>query len=606
MSLDGAFIRLITGELQFLTGGRIEKINCFSREEILLHVRKDRENFPLLLSANPETARICLTYSSPETGKTPDMFLTLLRKHAAGCRIAAIEQDGLERIVTLRLSGMSEIGDATAPCIILEIMGRRSNIILTEEKKIIAAAKHVTDDISSVRRILPGVIYTPPPRERRLLLTDFSADNVVAELAVRRGKKLSAALIEIFEGVSPLFTRECAYHAGRDSDCTVGEILPESGGTAKLDRLMFFLRGVGAAISNGDCRNLVTITDKATRMPKDFSFVNIEQYGTELVVKRFFDESDFSANRLTDWFFREKAEAGRARARAGSLLKNLMTAYERVEKKLAIQREELLVCGDRGQWKTMGDTVTANIFRLKGGESELVVYDETAGEISVPLDTRLSPAANAQKYYKEYKRLSAAQTQLTRLIAAGEADLLYLDSVFDEAARAGTDAELREIRQELAESGFLKRAKNSDNSGKSGKAARNSKTARNEKTLPPMKFRSADGFVILCGRNNKGNDTLTFRTAAAKNGDIWLHSGAGVPGAHVIIQAEKKTVPDSTVEEAAKIAAANSKAGVLPEGQGKTGKISVDYCPVKYVKKPPGAKPGMVTYDKFKTIVVTA
>lgn len=569
MSLDGAFLHIVTNELQPLVGARVDKVYQPSREEIVVSLRTYRDGGKkIVLSANSVSARLNLTEAAFENPQQPPMFCMLLRKHLGGGKLTAIRQDGLERIVSLDFECTNEIGDIVTNTLIAEIMGRHSNIILVRDGRVIDSIKRITDDISSVRRVLPGIQYEAPPRQERLCLLDCEVQQVLDAVEgspERLCKKLSAVL----EGVSPVLTREIAFYCAKNTDIACNE-LTDSG----KDRLRFILGRVKAALSGGECD--FTVVSELSGRKKDFCFINIEQYSTAMLITH----CD-SANGLLDSFFASADRSERTRQRAHDLLKLLMNSYERVSRKLELQKKELAECGEREVFRVCGDLINANIWRLEKGQSKAQLEDFYTGEVrEIQLDARLTPAQNAQKYYNEYRKLDTAEKKLTELIAKGQQELLYIDSVFDAASRTDSEADLAEIRRELREQGYLKGGIRADE--------------RVKKTSEPLHFRSTEGFEILVGRNNKQNDQLTLKTAKAA--DIWLHT-QGIAGSHVIIRTEGRQPGEKTLFEAAQLAAYHSKGRA-------SAQVPVDYTAVKFVKKPAGAKPGMVIFTNNRTLFV--
>ncbi len=577
MSLDGAFLHGVMLEMleHRLIGGRVDKIYQPSRDEIILSIRTFGGTEKILFSANSSAACVHLTEKTPENPKQPPVLCMLFRKHLTGGRLTAIHQDGLERILNFDFECTNEIGDTVENRIAAEIMGKYSNIILLTKKadgwRVVDSVKRVTDDISSVRRILPNILYELPPRAERLNFLEYDFSDLSERLLPFREQRLVKALTGIFEGIAPIFARECAYACARDIDATVGELTED-----RLEKLVFFLKASRRTLLEGT--GCTMLTDKSGK-PKDFCFIPIGQYGAELAEIKF-----DSPSALLDRFFGERADADRVKQRSGDLLKTVLGIYERIGRKLAVQRKELEDCAAREELRVCGELLSANLYRLERGMSEFEAEDYVnGGTRKIALDVRLTPAQNAQKYFSEYKKLDTAEKMLTKLIEQGEKELLYMDSVFDAASRvgsgAGSEAALSEIRRELTETGYLKAQGGAKN---------------REKPLPPLKFRSSDGFEILVGRNNYQNDRLTLKTATG--GDLWLHTQK-IAGSHVIIRADGAEIPDRTIEEAAILAATCSK------GRGGT-KIPVDYTRVRYVKKPNGAKPGMVIFTNNRTVLV--
>jgi len=573
MSLDGALLHCVKEELKDLIGARVDRIYQPSREEIVLTLRQlsgtDKSRKSLLFSANGGMARVHLTNAEFENPQSPPMFCMLLRKHLGGGRFVDIRQDGLERILYFDFECVNEIGDIVTNTVISEIMGRHSNIIVVRDGRVIDSIKRVTDEISSVRRVLPNIVYETPPRAERLNLLEVTSGEVLRALNGRTDR-LAKALPDILEGISPIFARECAYYASGDVDVPCGELTEE-----RLGRVGEFLDKANAAL-NGDAE-FAMLTDE-TGKKKDFCFVNIGQYGTAMTVTKF-----DTANELVDGFFASADKAERNGQRARDLLKTVTNAYERVSRKLELQKKELAECGEREVFRVCGDLINANIYRLEKGMTVCTLDDFYTGEQrEIRLDARLTPSQNAQKYYAEYRKLDTAEKKLTELIKKGADDLVYLDSVLDCISRSGNEQELDEIRRELREQGFVRGGKDKPGDKK-------------KKPSEPMKFRSTDGFEILVGKNNRQNDLLTLKTAKAA--DIWLHT-KDIAGSHVIIRTDGKTPSEQTIFEAAQLAAFHSK------GRSGSG-VPVDYTAVKFVKKPAGAKPGMVIFTNNKTLYVT-
>ena len=570
MSLDGAFLHIVTNELQPLVGARVDKVYQPSREEIVLSLRTFRDGGKkIVLSANSVSARLNLTEASFENPQQPPMFCMLLRKHLGGGKLTAIRQDGLERIVSIDFECTNEIGDIVTNTLIAEIMGRHSNIILVRDGRVIDSIKRITDDISSVRRVLPGIQYEAPPRQDRLCLLECAPEQVL-EAVKDSPERLCKKLTSVLEGVSPILTREIAWYSAKDVDIACNALTDSA-----RDRLKFILNRIKTALSGGECD--FTVVSELGGKKKDFCFINIEQYSTAMLVTH----CD-SANALLDGFFASQDRSERTKQRAHDLLKLLMNSYERVSRKLELQKKELADCSEREVFRVRGDLINANIWRLEKGQTKAVLEDFTTGEpVEIQLDPRLTPAQNAQKYYTEYRKLDTAEKMLTDLIAKGRQELLYIDSVFDAVSRTDSEADLAEIRRELREQGYLKGGVRADEKVK--------------KTSAPLRFHSSEGFEILVGRNNRQNDQLTLKTAKA--GDIWLHT-QGIAGSHVIICTEGKQPGEQTLFEAAQLAAYHSK------GRSGSG-VAVDYVPVKFVKKPAGSKPGMVIFTNNRTLFVT-
>lgn len=575
MSLDGTFLHCVVSEMLSagLVGGRIDKVYQPSREEIIISIRSAGKHNKILISSNSMSARVGMTERTAENPSAPPMFCMLLRKHLSGGKLLDITQDGLERIINFDFECMNEIGDMVVNRLTAEIMGRHSNIILMTKKdgvyRVIDSIKRITDDVSSVRRILPNIVYETPPRDlSRVNFLTCSDDELINAVKQGEGKRLSKHMTACLEGVSPVFTRECAYYSCHDTDFSVDDMTDDN-----YDRLLFFIKKAREYVARKDG---FTILRDLNGAYKDFCFMPIEQYGTQMLVSH----AD-GANALLDIFYGSKAENERMKQRSKDLLKMLMNTYERIARKLELQKGELAQCGEREVFRVRGDVVSANIYRMEKGMTELTAEDYTTGEtVTVPLDVRLTPSQNAQKYYAEYKKLEKAEKMLAKLIADGENELIYIDSVFDAASRATSNAEISEIKQELAANGYIH--------------ANTVNKKTQVKPKPPMHFVTDDGYDVYIGRNNIQNDKLTVKTAAPD--DMWLHT-KNIAGSHVIIKAKNGEISDNAILQAASLAAYCSKA------QNST-KVPVDYTRIRFVKKPNGSKPGMVIFTNNYTVLV--
>ncbi len=577
MALDGAFLACMREELKdSLPEARIDKIHQPGREELLIHLRYREGTKKLYISAQANAPRIHFTAEVPENPAQPPMFCMLLRKRLTGGKLAEIRQEGLERALYLGFDCINELGDPVRLTLAVEIMGRYSNIILiNEDGTVIDAIKRVDPDMSSVRPILPGIRYEVPPSDAmRLDLTRNAPDEVVA--AVKNGKDapLSKAVLGVSQGLSPLSCRELAFRATGGRDPLVSEVT-----AAEWEKLGDLLERTRRAVLYGQ-RRVPYLLLHPDGTPLDYSFQPIIQYGLDA---RGQEMDSFST--LLDAFYARRAATERMRARSHDLLRVLTNASERVRRKLQNQQQELEAAADRETLRLYGDLINANLHTIPSGVSQAQLidyYDPNCGTRTVPLDPALSAAANAQKYYKEYRKAQTAERMLTARIATGKEELSYIDTVFDALSRATTSRELDELRKELEEQGYLRRQKGGKNHQKASPP------------LKPMTFCSDDGFTILVGRNNTENDRLTLRTA--RGGDIWMHT-KNIPGSHVIVVTEGQTPPDRTLEQAAILAATHSKAA-------NSVQVPVDYTAVRFVKKPTGAKPGMVIYTDNRTAYV--
>lgn len=571
MALDGAFLYAVKNELQMLIGGRVDKVYQPSREEIIISIRTVKGAFRLLISASASSARVHITETQVDNPMTPPMFCMLMRKHLGGGKLAQIRQDGLERILFLDFNCTNELGDPVTITLACEIMGKYSNLIaINNDGRIIDSIKRVDEDMSRERLVLPGIKYEMPPRDERISFVHSSEEEIREALDRMKPAELSKGLIGVFEGISPVLAREWAYYAARGNEVRTDELDENT-----KDRLAFAIMQSKEALISGKCCYTAVMTKEG--LLKDFSFVRLSQYGALMITKEL-----ESASGLLDYFYAQRDRAARLKQRANDLFRLLVNTSERISKRLANQREELKECDKKNEMKLMGDLISANIYRINKGDSTVKLenfYDENCPEIEIKLDSRLTPAQNAQKYYSVYRKSVTAEKKLAEQITLGEEELQYIDSVFDALTRADSENEVNELRLELAEQGYIRAVR---------------LKCKPPKSQPPLEYLSSDGYTIFAGRNNKQNDKLTLKTAAKT--DIWLHTH-NIAGSHVIIVTDGTTPPDRTIEEAAIIAAVNSKAK-------DSAQVPVDYCLDKFVKKPVGAKPGMVIFTNNKTAYV--
>lgn len=575
MALDGAFLHIIKDEITPLIGGRIDKIHQPSREEILLSLRTRSGGAKILISASAASARVHITKKTYDNPKTPPMFCMLMRKHLNTGRLIAVRQDGLERILFLDFETVNEIGDVVTITLVCEIMGKYSNLIMVNQSgKVIDSLKRVDSEMSQIRLVLPGIRYELPPREERLNFLTCSREDILFALSAKKeesgDRMLSKAVISIFEGISPVLAREWIYRSDKNGEPALSALSEEQAG--RLADIIIQTR------EDVERKNQhFTVIRDGDGCLKDFSFVDITQY-EDLMTSEEFD----SAGELLDHFYSERDRTASIKQKAGDMYRLLQSTEERIARRLAVQKEELKKSADRDVLKLKGDLISANIYRLEKGMGSFEAenyYDEKGGTVHIELDRRLTPSQNMQKFYAEYRKADTAEKILTEQIEKGEEELKYIESVSDSLSRSKTGDEIAELREELAEQGYLK------HSGKKNKSI---------KPQPPIMFKSPDGYDIAVGRNNIQNDRLTLKTA--EKTDIWLHT-KDIPGSHVIIFTHGTVPPDETILYAARIAAAHSKAR-------NSSQVPVDYVPVRLVKKPAGANPGKVIFTGNRTVYV--
>ena len=569
--LDGIFLRHIKNEIESTAlGARVNQIYQPNRDELVIILRTFGGTKKLLLSSRANSPRVNFCTVTPENPAQPPMFCMLLRKRLGGGKLVGVRQLECDRVLFLDFECINELGDTEGLSIVCEIMGMHSNLIVINRGTgvIIDAIKRVDLTVSSRRFVLPNIQYElPDAQDKRSILSHSPEEIARAARELPAETALSKALMSVVQGISPIVARELAYR--------VAEGVTNRLDGARFDRLVEVLSSFKETAER--CDGTPCIVYREDGQPMDFSFFPITQYGSYVTVKQ---TAGFSAT--VDEFYEERDARERMRVKSHSLQKLLGNLIDRTARKINKQQAELEQCGDREQLRICGDLLHANLYRIERGAAFAEVenfYDENGGTVRIKLNPAVSPAANAQKYYKDYQKAKTAETVLTAQIEKGREELAYLESVADSVERASSERELSQIREELTEQGYLRRPK-----GKAPKPAQ----------LPPKEFTSSDGFTILVGRNNLQNDRLTLKTAAKT--DVWLHT-KDIHGSHVIIRTEGKPVSDTAILEAARLAVEHSKA------RG-SGNVPVDYTLVRHVSKPAGAKPGMVIYVKYKTVVV--
>jgi len=576
MALDGAFLRHVAKEIEVAAlGARVDKIYQPNREEIVVSLRTKQGAVRLLLSARANSARVHITEHVPENPKQPPMLCMLLRKKLGGAKLTAVCQTELERVLCLKFDAYNELGDLVACILIVEIMGRHSNVILVDhEGKIVDALKRVDEQMSSQRLVLPGLFYRSPPPQNKLCMLTCTVQKVIVTLqSVQKVMSLSDALLYTLQGVSPVVCRELADQVGQGDDLSVQQLTEPQWTT-----LQQLLSALFAVVKTGSGKPYMGIG--VNGKPVDFSFISIEQYHGAVNVTEM-----RSFSKLLDFFYQERDQIERMRVRSQDLARLLANTAERLSKKMNVQAAELTQCEHRETLKMYGDLITANAYRLQKGDMYAQVenfYEEGNPTVSILMDPLMTPSQNAQKYYKEYRKARTAEGKLKEQLERARQELSYIDTVQEALGRAEKEQDLSEIRQELIEQGYIREKKIN------GKR-------QNTVLAVPMKFQTSDGFTVLVGRNNRQNDKLTLKDA--NNHDLWLHV-KNIPGSHTIIVSDHKTITDRAILEAAQIAAYYSRAK-------DSSQVPVDYTFVRYVSKPQGAKPGMVIYVKNKTVYVT-
>lgn len=574
MAFDAVTVRCITEELcEKLVNGRIDKIHQPEKDEITINIRTLTDSYKLVLSASSAHPRVHFTEVSKKNPITAPMFCMLLRKHIGSGKITAIEQVGFERIIRFSIESYDELGDLTTKYLIAEIMGRHSNIILTNcDMKIIDCIKHIDFTISSVRQLLPGLTYTAPPEQDKTDLIRI-ADSVKIDFSspVQSADK---AILSSIAGISPLTAREIVYKAFGRTDVKNGE-LTDSG----KNKILYETVRIAKDVNSNNFSPCMIINSTGGKL-MEFSAIPITQYES-LAEVRSFDNISV----LLDTFYSTRDMHERMRQKGADLVKLLSNNIERVSKKLVILNKTIADAENKDKHKIYGDLLMANLYALEQGQKSAEVqnyYEENAPIVKIPLDPQLTPSQNAQKYYKKYNKAKTAEVEAAKQIESAKSDLEYLESTLTEVEIADTEADLNAIRAELIAEGYMNRRVNPKK--------------QKQSASKPMHFVSSDGFDIYVGKSNNQNDYLT--TKFANSSDLWFHT-KNIHGSHTVIKLGlDKDVPKRTITEAAQLAAYYSKGR-------DSSQVPVDFTQIKNVKKPNGAKPGMVIYDSYNTIYVT-
>ena len=588
MPFDAGVMAAVVSQLRrTVIGARVDKIYQPERDEIILSLRTAGESKKLLLSACAGNSRVSFTTAERENPMQPPMFCMLLRKHLSGAHILDVRQIGFDRAVEIKLTSVDEMGYSSAKYIICEIMGTYSNVVfLDENRKILGVLHPISLSANNKRQVLCGFEYeNPPKQEGKTDALDVDRYTFVQKInaAVSSGMNTAADkfLIVNYSGLSPLVAREIVYRASKNTATAINE--------CDAEKLWFYFEDICGIVKEE--KYAPCLVKDTNGKVVDFSFCEIRQYGSTTSVKSFDDIS-----KLLDYFYLERDKQERIKHRGQDVLRLLTNASSRITKKTALQKQSLKDCENKEQFKRFGDLITANIYMLKKGMTKVELvdyYDENMTTVTVELDERYTPSQNAQQYYKKYNKAKSAEIMLAKQIAESEKEIEYIDTIFDSLTKAETEADLSQIRTELAVSGY---GKTLDNLRRS--MTKNKKEYKNaqKKEYKPLKFVTSSGIEVLCGKNNLQNDYIT--TELASKDDYWFHV-KNAPGSHVVMRCGKDEPPAEDFTQCAMIAAFYSSLKELPQAP-------VDYTRVRNVKKPSGSKPGFVIYETNYTCFVTA
>ncbi len=565
MPLDAVCLQAVMSEITpRVTGSRIEKIQQPARDQVVLLLRRGQR---LLLCASQNQPRIQLTELQRENPAQPPMFCMLLRKYIQGGVITEIRQEPLERVVTLTVRASDELGESSDYRLVLELMGRRANLILCgSDGRIIDCLRRVDLEMSEDRQVLPGLYYRLPPVQGKRSPLDAEESGFAGRLeACPEGAPLDRWLVDTYTAISPIVAREIVFRAFGSTDHPAGD--------GRMNLWNSFCCWQNTVKEN----TYTPITVFRNGKPADFTYLPVSQYGLSAECR---EAENFCV--MLDGFYRQREQEERVRQRGQDLLKTVTNARERVRRKIALQEKEYLRTLDRDKLRLSGELITANLYRMNRGQTRLIAqnyYEESCPEVEIALDPRLSPQENAAKYFKQYAKARTAERILTEQLEKGRTELTYLESVLQELSQAESEQDFADIRGELESGGYLRN---------------HARRPAPQRPSSPREFRSSAGLRILVGRSNRQNDQLTRE---ARRDDIWFHTQK-IHGSHVILCTGGAEPDERSLREAAVLAAWYS------QGREGTG-VSVDYTSVRHVKKPGGSRPGMVVYTNFRTMTVT-
>ena len=575
MAFDAGMLACTLHELREESlGARVEKVYQPERDEIILQIRSRSGGRRILINAGANNPRIGFSTEQKENPQNPPMLCMLLRKHLSGAKLASVEQAGFERVAILGFETRDEMGYECKKYLIAEIMGKYSNLIFADsDMRVVTTLKTVDFSTSSLRQVLPGMKYELPPKQDKQDPLAETREGFAARLADAPAERgCDKWLLSTYLGISASVAREIAFRATGAADTPCGEATAEA-------LFANFSHVIDCVRNNSYCPTLVTEGER----PVEYAFCALSQYGAGFSHKQF-----ESAGVLLDTFFGSRDREVRVKQRASDVQKLLTNAHTRLVKKIELQEGELAECANGEQYKKEGDLITANLYQLKRGmkQATLIDYaemreDGTFPEVTVTLDERLPPAANAQRLYKKYNKSKNAKIELTKQLAIAREELAYINSVIASLEHAESPTDLVEIRDELYRAGYASRMKGY--------------TAHKQSAPTVARFKTDGGYTVLCGKNNIQNEYITYKLAAKT--DYWFHA-KNVPGSHVVMVCNGEEPDARDFTQAAEIAAYYSRAY---GGQN----IAVDYTFAKNVKKPPAAKPGLVIYHTNWTAYVT-
>lgn len=573
MAFDGITVSAIKAEIEDkILGGRIDKVYQPEKDEIILGIRSMGQAYKLLLTSNASNPKFHFTQTNPSNPMTPPLFCMVMRKHLQSGKIIKIEQPDFDRILNIYVESLNELGDYSVKKLVLEIMGRHSNIILTDENNtILDCIKHIGHDTSSVREVLPGREYTLPPSQGKINTLELDNNNFNEVLENNPSFEIQSVIYKNYTGISPIAASEICYRANVNGSTPV-EALTDIQKEVVFNKFAGLVEDIKANRFYPE-----SITNEKGKTI-DFSPIEMTQFNG-LEIKKY-----TSISELIESFYANRDFAYRIGQKTQDLRKLITQNIERCIRKKDIQMQTLRSIKNRDELRLKGELLTANIYSIKKGMTTVELpnyYSENQELVAIELDSNKTPSENAQKYYKAYNKAKRTFEALKDQIKSNDEELAYLESVLTSVNNCTDEQDVKEIRRELREEGYVKKVKNQKDKSK--------------KHSVPLHFISQDGFDIYVGKNNIQNDELTLKFARPR--DIWMHT-KNIPGSHVIIVANGQTIPDTTLNEGAMLSAFYSKAK-------NSSKVPVDYTEKKNVKKPNGSKPGFVIYETNKTAYIT-
>ena len=573
MAFDGITVSAIKAEIEDkILGGRIDKVYQPEKDEIILGIRSMGQAYKLLLTSNASNPKFHFTQTNPSNPMTPPLFCMVMRKHLQSGKIIKIEQPDFDRILNIYVESLNELGDYSVKKLVLEIMGRHSNIILTDENNtILDCIKHIGHDTSSVREVLPGREYTLPPSQGKINTLELDNNNFNEVLENNPSFEIQSVIYKNYTGISPIAASEICYRANVNGSTPV-EALTDIQKEIVFNKFAELVEDIKA--NRFYPENITNEKGKTI----DFSPIEMTQFNG-LEIKKY-----TSISELIESFYANRDFAYRIGQKTQDLRKLITQNIERCIRKKDIQMQTLRSIKNRDELRLKGELLTANIYSIKKGMTTVELpnyYSENQELVDIELDSNKTPSENAQKYYKAYNKAKRTFEALKDQIKSNDEELAYLESVLTSVNNCTDEQDVKEIRRELREEGYVKKVKNQKDKSK--------------KHSVPLHFISQDGFDIYVGKNNIQNDELTLKFARPR--DIWMHT-KNIPGSHVIIVANGQTIPDTTLNEGAMLSAFYSKAK-------NSSKVPVDYTEKKNVKKPNGSKPGFVIYETNKTAYIT-